>query len=84
MAGVSPRGRHSSSTQPNWSEPSISGEAADPDQDGHSNLQEFNAGTNPRDARSVLRAESVEWNGAPGVPLTLRFEAMPGKSYTVE
>jgi hypothetical protein len=66
------------------SDPNISGDAADPDGDGHTNLQEFEAGTHPMDAQSVLKVDSVEWNGTPGEPVTLRFPAMPDKTYTVQ
>jgi hypothetical protein len=62
----------------------ISGNSADPDRDGHTNLQEFSAGTDPMDAASVLKAEMPDWNPAAGLPFTIRFQAMPGKSYTVQ
>ncbi len=62
----------------------ICGEPADPDEDGHSNLAEFNAGTDPKDPASVLKAAWVGWNGAADEPLILRFEAKPNRSYTVQ
>jgi hypothetical protein len=55
--------------------------AADSDQDGLSNLQEYLAGTNPRDAASALRFESVTVQSG-GVALI--FKAVAGKSYTVQ
>jgi len=59
--------------------PTISGDLADPDSDGHNNFQEYIAGTNPRDAQSVLRLEVFR-----GVPsYRLRFQAETGKSYSL-
>jgi hypothetical protein len=59
----------------------VSGDDADPDQDGHTNLQEFVAGTNPRDGQSIL-ALSVAERTAAGAKL--RFSAVAGKTYTVQ
>jgi hypothetical protein len=59
----------------------ISGDAADPDRDGHTNSQEFAAGTDPKDATSVLKALSAIRN-ADGVKI--RFSAVAGKSYSVQ
>jgi hypothetical protein len=53
----------------------------DADNDGLSNLQEFIAGTNPRDPSSCLKFDSVE---AGSSNITLRFNAVAGKSYTVQ
>lgn len=54
---------------------------ADDDRDGRSNLDEFRAGTGPRDAASVLALEAT-----PGVGggMTLGFEARPGRSYAIQ
>ncbi len=57
----------------------VSGDLADPDNDGHNNFQEYIAGTNPRDAQSVLRIEAL-----PAVEnQRLRFHAEMGKTYSV-
>ncbi len=58
----------------------ISGDNADPDRDGHSNIQEFLAGTDPRDSASVLKA-AVNLSGA-GVKFVFQAEAERG--YTVQ
>jgi hypothetical protein len=51
------------------------------DLDGLSNAAEYIAGTNPTNATSVLRFESVESHGAAA---RLRFTAVANKTYTVQ
>jgi len=62
--------------------PAISGDAADPDGDGHTNLQEYVAGTKPRDPASRLELKA-EFSVS-GAPLKLRFDAMAGKTYSLQ
>jgi CotH protein/chitobiase/beta-hexosaminidase-like protein/lamin tail-like protein/K319-like protein/Fn3 domain-containing protein len=62
--------------------PAISGDAADPDGDGYTNLQEYVAGTNPRDPASHLELQ-VEYSMS-AAPLKLRFNAVAGKTYSVQ
>lgn len=65
-------------------DPALSGEAADPDGDGHTNRQEFRAGTHPRDPQSVLRLTGIALEaGAPGV-VHLRFPAVAGREYVLQ
>jgi len=52
----------------------------DPDADGATNLAEYLAGTDPRDAASVFRIASVQI----GEGFTLRFESSPYRRYTLE
>jgi hypothetical protein len=59
-------------------ESDLSRPSDDADGDGMSNLEEYLAGTNPRDAASSLRLEIVPQ------PPVLSFMAITGKSYTVE
>jgi hypothetical protein len=59
--------------------PNISGDNADPDGDGLSNIAEYIAGTNPRDAHSYLGVGAI----ATETGIGLRFEAMPGRSYDI-
>jgi hypothetical protein len=66
------------------SDPAVSGEEADPDQDGHPNRAEFITGTNPKDPASVLRAESVSWAGESEEAVRIRFHAQPNVRYVVE
>ncbi len=73
------RRRHFSATE--MADARISGESADPDADGQSNLAEFRSGTHPREAGSALRLE-VE-RGA-GETLRLRFRAVAGRAYRLE
>ena len=63
---------------------SISGDQADPDRDGQTNLREFMSGTNPRDAQSVVRIESIEWTAGSNIEIRIRFQAVAGKSYSVQ
>jgi hypothetical protein len=56
----------------------------DADGDGATNQGEFQSGTDPRDARSVLALEIVPaGNGQPQV-FNLRFLAQPGRTYALE
>ena len=54
---------------------------ADADADGHSNQQEFLAGTDPRDAGSILRVTAMRATGT-GVELT--WKSCTGKAYHIE
>lgn len=56
---------------------------ADSDRDGTTNLEEFNAGTNPASATSVLRISSVQWSIADDGFL-LTWPSVPGKTYQVQ
>ena len=65
----------------------------DYDADGMSDWAEWQAGTDPRDANSVLAFHSVSWVGAPvtraadgatGQTMCLRFQSIPGKKYQIE
>jgi len=53
----------------------------DPDQDGLTNFQEFQAGTLPNSALSTLRISAVELNGG---FVWLRFNSVAGKMYQFE
>jgi hypothetical protein len=53
----------------------------DADGDGMTNLQEYQAGTNPRSAASVLRINSVEKSGG---DIVVTFPSVVGKTYRVE
>jgi len=61
--------------------PSFSGDNADPDSDGHTNLEEFIAGTHPRNNQSVLALAVLE---RAETAARLRFHAVAGKTYTVQ
>jgi hypothetical protein len=62
-------------------DPSVSGDAADPDADGLSNFQEYLSGTDPRDRQSYLNITTL--SNAGDHPL-IRFLAAEGKTYTIE
>jgi hypothetical protein len=53
--------------------------ALDPDQDGLNNLQEYLAGTDPRNGLSSLKLEALKR----GTEVLLRFTAQPNKAYAV-
>ena len=55
--------------------------AIDIDGDGFSNLREFRAGTNPKDARSRLSLSAITVSG--GAP-QISFQALGGKNYRLE
>lgn len=57
------------------------GVLGDPDGDGQTNLQEYLAGTDPRDFRSYLGITSVSLNGA---SVLLRFAGAGGKTYAIQ
>jgi hypothetical protein len=61
------------------SNPEISSDDADPDGDHSANVEEYLAGTNPRDAQSFLGLGSVFTQTGVG----LRFQAMPGRTYNI-
>lgn len=63
-------------------DPAVSGDVADPDGDGLSNLQEYLAGTNPRDASSSLTLEVLPGSGSQLVQL--RFNAPAGRTFAIE
>ncbi len=55
--------------------------ADDPDGDGTTNMHEYGAGTVPTDRMSVFRLEA---DGLPSGSIRLRFDAVPGRTYTIE
>jgi hypothetical protein len=56
----------------------------DPDRDGFNNLQEFLAGTDPRDSQSYLKIEITPSPAGGNGSLMIRFQAVSGKSYSVQ
>jgi hypothetical protein len=62
-------------------DPDHPGDAAlDSDEDGMSNLEEYLAGTDPRDSSSYLKLEAAGGTGA----VTLHFGAISNRTYTIE
>ena len=57
--------------------------AEDSDNDGHSNLQEFAAGTDPKSASSRLKIASSAYNPATR-QITLDWPSIPGRVYRIE
>ena len=58
--------------------------AGDADQDGLTNLEEYRAGTNPRDAQDFLRIESIESEMAVSGTTRVSFLAVSNRTYTIE
>ncbi len=67
-------------TEAEIANPAIGGDNADPDQDGASNLQEYGAGTDPRNSKSFLKLNLK--NGSVGGP-KLSFAFVAGHSYSI-
>jgi len=61
--------------------PAVNDAALDADGDGASNLSEYLAGTDPKNAADVLQAIAVTRTGS---NLTLKFRAVAGHTYQVE
>jgi hypothetical protein len=57
---------------------------ADPDKDGVPNWQEYLAGTSPVDAASKLQFSRIDVSGNNASILTLQWQTLPGRVYTVE
>jgi len=55
--------------------------ACDPDGDGLTNLQEFHAGTDPKNSSSVIRIATIQASGA---DVVVSFPSVLGKLYRVE
>lgn len=53
----------------------------DADEDGHTNLQEYLAGTDPQDPNSVMRIETIQKDAN---NMRIRFTSVSGKRYRVE
>jgi hypothetical protein len=60
--------------------PAVSGEQADPDQDGASNYAEFISGTNPRSGAEFLALRTT----LEGANLAFSFNAVSGRTYTLQ
>jgi hypothetical protein len=58
--------------------------AGDADGDGLTNLEEYRAGTNPRDGQDFLRIESIESEMAVNGTTRVSFLAVSNRTYTVE
>lgn len=59
----------------------VAADSADPDGDGLSNLQEYNAGTDPNDSSSALRISTVVVNGT---DLLVSFPSVLGRIYRLD
>jgi hypothetical protein len=63
-----------------WDVSDLNGPAGDLDNDGMNNLQEYRAGTNPRDSQSRLEIAAIAVNE----DVVLTFQAVSNRLYTVE
>ena len=57
---------------------------ADPDNDGFTNFQENQAGTNPTNALSRLQFSHSEWRNTGTRGIALQWLSAPGKIYVIE
>jgi hypothetical protein len=58
--------------------------SGDADSDGLTNLEEYRAGTNPRDAQDFLKIESIESEMAVNGTTRVSFLAVSNRTYTIE
>jgi hypothetical protein len=68
-------------------DPALAGADADPDGDGMTNQQEFEAGTDPRNGESRFEVEPMLVGGSGGLfyfGAIISFEALPLRTYTVQ
>ena len=65
-------------------DPLIGGDAADPDRDGETNLQEYLSGTDPRDAQSGLKIESAATSSNTPPKISLWINGAADRTYTVQ
>lgn len=67
-----------------FSDPRVANPLADDDGDGQSNAAEFAAGSNPRDANSVFRIESVQAvRLTNGTQVVIRWASFEGATYSI-
>ena len=62
--------------------PAVSGDGADPDGDTQTNLEEYIAGTDPRDGSSYLKIDFI--NALSGGKSSLGFSAVAGRPYDLQ
>jgi hypothetical protein len=67
----------------NGSNPAVANASDDVDGDGHSLLQEYWAGTDPRNSQSVLRFSAIQKSPASG-NVALSWQSVSGKHYEIQ
>jgi hypothetical protein len=65
-------------------DPLVSGDAADPDDDGQTNFQEYLAGTDPRSGQSRLTIDSATASTAAPQTILVRFAGVADRTYTIQ